>query len=75
MTLRFSSQGNEKIDGRWKTPGTSLVVQWLRFCASIAGGVGWIPVRETIILHASKCSKMKKYIKMKWKAHPPSSLR
>ena len=32
--------------------GTSLVVQWLRICASIAAGMGLIPGREAKIPHA-----------------------
>ena len=32
--------------------GTSLVVQWLRLCASDAGGTGSIPGRGTKIPHA-----------------------
>ena len=35
-----------------KTDGTSLAVQWLRFQASTAGGVGSIPGSETKIPHA-----------------------
>ena len=34
--------------------GTSLAVQWLGLCASIAGGAGLIPVRGTKILHAAR---------------------
>ena len=30
-----------------KNPGTSLVVQWLRLCASTAGGTGSIPGQGT----------------------------
>ena len=33
--------------------GTSFVVQWLRLCAPIAGGMGSIPGRETRIPHAT----------------------
>ena len=32
-----------------KSLGTSLVVHWLRLCASIAGGAGLIPVQGTKI--------------------------
>ena len=32
--------------------GTSLAVQWLRFHASTAGGMGLIPGQGTNILHA-----------------------
>ena len=34
-------------------PGTSLLVQWLRLCTSIAGGVRSIPGWESKILHWS----------------------
>ena len=34
------------------TDGTSLVVQWLRLCASNAGGAGFITGQGTQILHA-----------------------
>ena len=40
--------------------GTSLVVQWLRLCASIAGGMGLIPGWGTKILHATQCSQKQK---------------
>ena len=33
--------------------GTSLVVQWLRICASTVGGAGSIPGPENKILHAA----------------------
>ena len=33
--------------------GTSLAVQWLRLCASTAGGMGSIPGQGPKILHAS----------------------
>ena len=34
--------------------GTSLVAQWLRLCASNAGGVGSIPGQGTKTPHATK---------------------
>ena len=37
--------------------GTSLAVQWLRLCASTAGGAGLIPTRETKIPHAMCAAK------------------
>ena len=37
--------------------GTFLVVQWLRLCASNAGGEGSIPGRESKIPHAAECSQ------------------
>ena len=38
-------------------PGTSLVVQRLRLCASPAGGAGAIPGQRTKILHVSQCGQ------------------
>ena len=40
--------------------GTSLAVQWLRLCASTAGGTGSIPVQGTKILHARAVQQKKK---------------
>ena len=40
--------------------GTSLVVQWLRLCASTARGMGSIPGWGTKILHALQCGQKKK---------------
>ena len=37
----------------------SLVVQWLRFCASNAGGVGSIPGWETKIPHVARYGQKK----------------
>ena len=46
-------------------PGqTSLVVQWLRLCASTAGGVGLIPGRGTKIRHAVLHSQKQKKARM-----------
>ena len=44
----------------WEVVGTSLVVQWLRFCTSTAGVAGSIPGQGTKILHASVWPKKKK---------------
>ena len=41
-------------------PGPSLVVQWLRICASTAGGMGLIPDLGSKIPHALQCSQKKK---------------
>ena len=38
-------------------PGTSPVVQWLRLCASNAGGMGSIPGGGTKIPHAVQCGQ------------------
>ena len=40
-----------------KKRGTSLIVQWLRLCASTAGGEISIPDLETKILQAPQCDK------------------
>ena len=40
--------------------GTSLAVQWLRFCTSTAEGVGSIPGQGSKILHVSQHGKKKK---------------
>ena len=40
--------------------GTSLVVQWLKLCASNAGGMGLISSQGTKILHAEQCSRKEK---------------
>ena len=40
--------------------GTSLVVQWLRLCASIAGGMGLIPGWGNKIPHAAQNKNLKK---------------
>ena len=53
---------------RWKTGGTSMVVQWLRLCASKAAGIGSIPDLGTKIHKphgAAKKWKMKKRKKKK----------
>ena len=41
--------------------GASLVVQWLRLCASIAGGVGLTLGWRTKIPHAMSCALPKKH--------------
>ena len=38
------------------TIGTSLMVQWLRHCASTAEGMGLIPGQVTKTLDAVRCS-------------------
>ena len=45
--------------------GTSLVVQWLRLCASNAGGVGLIPGWGAKLSHTVRCGK-KKQNKKNW---------
>ena len=52
--------------------GASLVVQWLRFCASTAGGPGLIPDRGSSACHAVLPKKKKKlekcYSAWQWSA-------
>ena len=43
--------------------GTSLVVQWLKCCASNAGGMGLIPGQGTKIPYAMLCSQINQSIK------------
>ena len=40
-----------------------MVVQWLRLCASTAGGMGSIPGQETMILHVAWPKNPKKQTK------------
>ena len=37
--------------------GTSLAIQWLRFCASSAGGTGLIPGQRIKIPHVVWCNQ------------------
>ena len=41
---------------------TSLAIQWLRLCASTAGGTGSIPGQGTKISHATQCNQKHIYI-------------
>ena len=41
------------------------MVQWLRCHASNAGGMGLIPGREIMILHAAQCSQKNKKVNFK----------
>ena len=43
-----------------KEKGNSLVVLWLRLCASTAGGTGSIPGQGTKIPHAAQHGQKKK---------------
>ena len=51
------------------TPGTSLVVQWLRLCAPSTGGPGSIPGQETRVcmpqLRPSTAKQINRYFKKK----------
>ena len=49
------------------TMGTSLAVQWLRLCASSAGGMGSIPGQGTKIPHATQRGKKTEKNKEQWK--------
>ena len=52
MLLHLSSSvGFFCLDAKNPTAGASLVVQWLRLCASTAGGMGSIPGWGTKIPH------------------------
>ena len=63
----FGKQLSDKIGGqisdcfpegkRLEVWRTCLVVQWLRFCTSNAGGMGLIPGQGTKIPHAARCSQ------------------
>ena len=46
--------------------GNSLAVQWLRLQAFIAGDVGSVPDRETMILCPELCSQKKKKTTLQW---------
>jgi len=46
--------------------GTSLVVQWLRLCASIARGRGSIPGQGTKIPHGIQCGQKVKKVILKY---------
>ena len=50
----------EKKDSKFPSLWTSLAVQWLRLCASNAGGTGSIPDWGTKIPRASKRGQKKK---------------
>ena len=45
---------------KYKYPGNPLLAQWLRHCASNAGGTGLSPDWESKILHAVWCQKQTK---------------
>ena len=57
--LRDWHVGSEKVI-ETGTPGTSLAVQWLGLCASVAGGMGSIPGQGTKIPHATRYGQKKK---------------
>ena len=54
--------------------GTSLVVQWLRLCASSAGSMGSIPGQGTKIPHAMWRGKKKEKGKKKTSVVLPTRL-
>ena len=53
-------------------PGTSLVVQWLKLCPSIAGCLGLIPGWGIKILHVV-WQKKKKTIPLKTESNPSNA--
>ena len=60
MNLKYAviSESNKVFKNKWI--GTSLVVQWLRLCASNAGGTCSIPGGGTKIPHAVWCGQKEK---------------
>ena len=62
QTIRSTSGRDYLLWGKMQNDcqGTSQVVQWLRLCASNAGGMGLIPGQGTKILHVTLCSQKKK---------------
>ena len=58
-----------------KNPGTSLVVQWLRLCASTAGGTGSIPGQGTKNPECHLAASQKKiFFFQKWKKEKEPNL-
>ena len=57
MLLKYLKSMWEKNTLKGTHRGTSLAVQWLRFCASTAGGTGSIPGQGTEIPHATQCGQ------------------
>ena len=57
------------------TGGTSLAVQWLRLCASTAGGTGLIPGQGSEVPHATQCRHKKLKYGVAKKIHPGFSIR
>ena len=57
-----------------RSPGTSLVIQWLRLRTSTAGGTGLIPGRGTKISHASWYDQ-KKQTKKKTEEEEPGHIK
>ena len=46
-----------------KVSGNSLVVQWLKLCTSMAGGLDSIPGQGTKILKAVQCGQKEKFLR------------
>ena len=57
---------NQSISQKTSGIGTSLVVQWLRLCASTAGGMGSIPGKGSSTCHSHKRKKKKTMITKKF---------
>ena len=60
LSMAVSNEVSKRIGLRLSPIRTSLVVQWLRLCASMAGGTGLIPGWGTKIPHAAWHSQKKK---------------
>ena len=68
--MAVSNEVSKRIGLRLSPIRTSLVVQWLRLCASMAGGTGLIPGWGTKIPHAAWHSQKKKKIRERETALP-----
>ena len=53
FSISLALESGSVAELRVCTVGTSLVVQWLRLCASAAGGMGSIPGRGTKVQNAA----------------------
>ena len=58
--LHITTKAQHNQENRKETPGTSLVVQCLRFHVSTAGGMGSIPGQGTKILQVTQHGTKKK---------------
>ena len=59
VSITKEGKGEEVLIKKVKS-GTSLVVHWLRLCASNAGSVGLVPSRGINIPHSAALPKKKK---------------
>ena len=67
VSITKEGKGEEVLIKKVKS-GTSLVVHWLRLCASNAGSVGLVPSRGINIPHSAALPKKKKKIEVRSKA-------